>query len=698
MRSKTWIRFILGTFLLASLVGRGSQSRGAAASDYIEGVVTSSNGPEAGVWVIAETPDLPTKYAKVVVTDDRGRYVLPQLPNANYKVWVRGYGLVDSTPVQGKPGQKIDLKAVVAPDGKAAAQVYPANYWLSLLKVPPGQLSADEAAGGVKACLICHQIGDKATRELPPATKKLGTFKNNLDAWDRRTKSGPSGAAMSGAYMALGDQRVMFADWTDRVAAGDYPKEAPPRPKGVERNIVLTLWDWGTPTSYMHDEAASDLRDPTVNPNGPVYGALSSGNTIAVLDPVKNTASEILVPSNGVPIGSMFMPSPYWGDENIWLSASQPRSAVVDEKGRAWVAARIRGGSVPADGGKQPDFCKAGSGNRFAEYYPLDRGNKQVAVYDPATKKVSEIDTCFTTDHNEFANDGSLFFGMTGAVGWVNSKKWDEAHSDEQSQGWIPGVLDTNGDGKITKPWTEPNEPIDPAKDHRINFGCYSISISPVDGSVWCSGIGANQHSLVRLERGPNPPETSKAEIYEPPPGKEPPLFSVGGVSVDTNGVAWQNWRGSDYITSFDRRKCKVLMGPAATGQQCPEGWTIYDTPGPHFQGGTNVKSSVNYLIFVDRHGILGLGNDVPMTGAVNSDAVYAILPKTGEFVTIRLPYPMGYYPRSMQGRVDDPKAGWKGRGFWTSYNTYTPWHMEGGMGAKDKVVKIQMRPDPLAR
>jgi hypothetical protein len=133
MRSKTWIRFILGTFLLASLEGRGSQSRGAAASDYIEGVVTSSNGPEAGVWVIAETTDLPTKYAKVVVTDDRGRYVLPQLPNANYKVWVRGYGLVDSTPVQGKPGQKIDLKAVVAPDGKAAAQVYPANYWLSLL-------------------------------------------------------------------------------------------------------------------------------------------------------------------------------------------------------------------------------------------------------------------------------------------------------------------------------------------------------------------------------------------------------------------------------------------------------------------------------------------------------------------------------------------------------------------------------------
>ena len=80
-------------------------------------------------------------------------------------------------------------------------------------------------------------------------------------------------------------------------------------------------------------------------------------------------------------------------------------------------------------------------------------------------------------------------------------------------------MLDTNGDGKITKPWTEPNEPIDPTKDHRITFGCYSISVSPADGSVWCSGIGLKQNTLVRLDRGPNPPETSKAEVYEPPKG-----------------------------------------------------------------------------------------------------------------------------------------------------------------------------------
>ena len=117
----------------------------------------------------------------------------------------------------------------------------------------------------------CHQIGDKATREIPAVTKDFGPFKNSLEAWDRRTKSGPVGANMAGAFLSLGEQRSIFADWTDRIAAGEYPKEAPPRPSGVERNIVLTLWDWGTPTNYMHDEAASDLRNPMVNPNGPVY-------------------------------------------------------------------------------------------------------------------------------------------------------------------------------------------------------------------------------------------------------------------------------------------------------------------------------------------------------------------------------------------------------------------------------------------
>ena len=105
-------------------------------SDDIGGVVTSANGPEAGVWVIAETTDLPTKFAKIVVTDDRGRYVIPDLPKANYDVWVRGYGLVDSPKVKSPPGKILNLKAVVAPNPAAAAEYYPAIYWYSMLKIP----------------------------------------------------------------------------------------------------------------------------------------------------------------------------------------------------------------------------------------------------------------------------------------------------------------------------------------------------------------------------------------------------------------------------------------------------------------------------------------------------------------------------------------------------------------------------------
>src|SRR3984893_16815090 len=149
--------------------------------DDIGGLVTSSKGPEAGVWVIAETTDLPTKFAKMVVTDDQGRYVLPDLPRASYQVFVRGYGLVDSARVAGRPGQHLDLKAVVAPDGRAAAQVYPANYWLSLMEIPKGEVSDKDVLLETKACYSCHQVGDLVTREV---SKNLGSYTSSLDAWD----------------------------------------------------------------------------------------------------------------------------------------------------------------------------------------------------------------------------------------------------------------------------------------------------------------------------------------------------------------------------------------------------------------------------------------------------------------------------------------------------------------------------------
>ena len=164
--------------------------------------------------------------------------------------------------------------------------------------------------------------------------------------------------------------------------------------------------------------------------------------------------------------------------------------------------------------------------------------------------------------------------------------------------------------------------------------------------------------------------------------------------------MVWINWRGSQHFTSFDYRKCKVTPGPAAaTGELCKDAWTVYRKGGPTYTG-TNVEADMTYLPQVDRHNALGLGKDVPMYGTVNYDSIRAVLPQTKQFAELRVPYPMGFFSRSSNGRIDDPKAGWKGKGLWSSYSTYTPWHVEGigTQGNGSKAVKFQMRPNPLAK
>ena len=258
-------------------------------SDDIAGVVTGPNGPEAGVWVIAETRDLPTRHVKIVVTDDAGRYLVPDLPQATYDVWVRGYGLVDSEKVQTEPGEALNLTAVVAPDARVAADYYPAQYWFALLQLPapsefPGTgpqgngISPNiESQGGwirgvvnTDGCVGCHALGNKATREIPDA---LGDFDSHVDAWERRVKSGQAGVSMDTRLSRVGRRPAlaMYADWSDRIEAGEYPTTPPPRPHGIERNVVVSLWDWADPRAYMHDLISADKRNPRVNANGPVY-------------------------------------------------------------------------------------------------------------------------------------------------------------------------------------------------------------------------------------------------------------------------------------------------------------------------------------------------------------------------------------------------------------------------------------------
>jgi hypothetical protein len=682
--------------------------------DDIGGVVRSAKGPEGGVWVIAETTDLPTKFAKSVVTDDQGRYVLPDLPKANYRVWVRGYGLVDSPKVTARPGRHLNLKAVIAPSEAAAAQYYPAIYWYSMLKIPDkgefggkGKIPAKITQGRWltemknRSCVGCHQLGQLATRTFPKNVPyPLGKFATSEERWFRRVESGQSGERMMRTLgRDLGGAPFKYlADWTDRIAKGELPHDKPPRPQGVERNIVVTTWEWHNPKKYLHDLVSSDRRNPMVNAYGPLYGSAEySTDTIPVLDPVKNSTKNLTAPMRDANVSEalgpghaasdkILQPSPYWGREKIWDTKANNHNGMFDKKGRVWFAARFRDA-------KNPDFCRKGSNHPSAKLFPLERSNRQITMLDPKTGQYLFVDTCFATHHLQFgydANDTLWTSGGGQVVGWINTKMLDETGDLAKSQGWTALILDTNGNGKRDA-YVEPNQPIDPTKDKRIVANFYAVMPSPVDGSVWGS-IAGYPGAIVRLVPGSNPPQTALAEIYKVPlPG-----FGVRGADIDKKGVVWVSL-GSGHLGSFDRRKCKgPLNGPKATGDHCPEGWTFYQYPGPGFQGIGENSAESSYYTWVDQHNTFGLGEDVPISTANLENGLVAL--KDGKMILLTLPYPMGFYAKGLDGRIDDPNAGWKGRGLWTTSGDRTPWLKEGGKGTKPLAVHFQLRPDPLAK
>ena len=677
-------------------------------ADDIGGVVTSTKGPEAGVWVIALTNDLPTRFARIVVTDDRGRYLIPDLPKAEYEIWVRGYGLVDSKHVKSAPGSHLNLTAALAANAHEAAQYYPAGYWFSLMQVPaksefpgtgsngiaPGMKTQQDWLRTMKSgtCWACHALGTTATREIPAALKEMAP----LDAWQRRINSGQAGADMMRGMSALGMARglQMFADWTTRIAKGEIPP-APPRPQGIERTVVITEWDWADPKAYMHDEVSTDRRNPRLNANGLIYGATElSTDYLPVLDPVHNTTSRVPLtvrdPATPMTSQEMSAPSMNFGSEPPWNSHNNVHNPMFDEQGRVWITSTIR----PA---ANPDYCKAGSDHPSAKLFPLNSSGRQLAVYDPKTKQLTHISTCFGTHHLMFAEDANRTLWTSGGgqvVGWLNTKMFDATHDEAKSQGWTALVIDTNGNGRRDA-YVEPNQAVDPSKDKRYGGAFYAVAPAP-DGSIWGTVLGM-PGAVVRLSPGAHPPETALAEVYEPP-FNDPinPGFSPRGGDVDRNGVYWTAL-ASGHLASFDRRKCKVLNGPTATGQHCPEGWTLYAEPLPQLKGVDDKGSAgASYYTWVDQFDTLGLGVNTPIDTGNGAEALLAL--KDGKWVVLRVPYPLGFYAKWMDGRIDDPSAGWKGREVWATVSTRAPFHMETGKGTTSKVIKFQMRPDPLAR
>jgi hypothetical protein len=700
----------IASFILA--VSYAQQPRPDAVAidpDDIGGVVTGAGGPEAGVWVIAETRDLPVRYIKSVVTDDRGRYVIPDLPNASYSIWVRGYGLVDSAKVTSAPGRIVNLRATPAPDAAAAAHYYPAIYWYSMLKIPaasefggtngiPANVTQERWLDLMKSngCIGCHQIGQLSTRTIPAA---FGTFASSEQAWMRRVQSGQSGPQMLGQLKGLGNASFRnYADWTDRIAKGELPHAKPPRPQGVERNIVITLREWMDEKHYLHDLIASDRRYPTVNAYGPLFGSPEySSDLIPILDPVKNTATTFKAPVRDadMPLSlgpghaaalDPLQPSAYWDNERIWDTRVNNHNSMFGRDGRLWLAAAIRGSENPA-------FCKAGSDHPSAKLFPVERTNRHLAVFEPKSQKYTFIDTCFGTHHLQFGYDANETLWTSGGgpvVGWLNTKMFDATGDAAKSQGWTAFILDTNGNGRRDE-YVEPDQPPDPAKDTRVNAGFYAVMPSPVDGSVWGSFRGTRS-GVVRVDPGANPPATALAEVYNVPS----PGFGVRGADIDRTGVVWVSL-ASGHLGSFDRRKCKApLNGPKATGDHCPEGWSFHQYPGPGFRGIGENSAESSYYTWVDQHDTFGLGTDVPMSTANLNDGLVAW--KGGRMVLLRVPYPLGFYAKGFDGRIDDAKAGWKGRGLWAANGDRTPWLIEGGKGSKPLAAHFQLRPDPLAK
>ena len=442
---------------------------------------------------------------------------------------------------------------------------------------------------------------------------------------------------------------------------------------------MLTLWDWTRPKAYLHDLIGTDRRNPTVNANGKLYGATeNSTDWIPILDPVRHTATEVQHPVRDPKTPSHrtdpLAASPYWGDEPIWDSQTSTHNPMMDEQGRTWFTARIR----PAD---NPDFCKKGSNHPSAKVFPLERATRHLSMYDPKSGKFTLISTCFQTHHLIFAEDADHTLVDEQRRRRRRRRRLAEPPDvrADRRRGALAG-LDAVHRGHErqrqarrvgrAEPAGRPGE--GQARRRQLLRGRREP-----EGRLGLGHLARAFPELRRARRaraGPHATRRSRRSTSR----RSRATARAAATSTATACTGCRCRAATS--ASFDRRKCKgPLNGPAAaTGKHCPEGWTLYPLPGPQFRDVTETGSvESSYYTWVDQFDTSGLGRNVPIATGNLNDSLLALV--NGKFVNLRVPYPMGFFTKWVEGRIDDPNAGWKGRGLWATYSTRAVFHSEGG-------------------
>ena len=361
---------------------------------------------------------------------------------------------------------------------------------------------------------------------------------------------------------------------------------------------------------------------------------------------------------------------------------------MMDEKGRLWLAAAVRGV-------KDPDFCGKDSDLTSAKLFPLEQSQRQIAMLDPKTMKYTFVDTCFTTHHVQFGFDKNDTLwassgGGGGVVGWLNTKKFLETGDAKASQGWTALIVDTTGNGKRAD-YTEPGKPLEPGKDMRIGQVFYAVMPSPVDGTVWGT-IRNNPARWCGSIQAPIRRRPRLSEIYNVPAAGLRPARRRYRLQRAWSGCRWPAAISAASTAANAKARSTARQQPAISVRKAGRSTNIRDRAS---KASAITAPSSSYYTWVDQHNTLGLGNDVPVSTGNLNDGLIAFA--GGKMITMKVPYPTGFYAKGLDGRIDDPKAGWKGRGLWSTSGDRVPWHQEGGKGMTPMAVHFQMRPSPLA-